>query len=363
MSIDVIAAVAFEANAPLQIETLQLDPPGAGEVLIEIKATGLCHSDLHAIEGKTPQYPFPMVCGHEGAGIVVECGPGVSSVQPGDHVIPAATPECRQCRNCISHRTNFCLDIVRNSASPRKYRYRGREVTQFAGCSTFAQMTVVGETSVAKIPKDVPFDIACYVACGVLTGVGAAVYGVDMRVGDSVAVFGLGGIGLNVLQGARIVGATKIIGIDTNPGKEAIARQFGMTHYINPGDTDVLTAIRDLTGGGVDFAFECVGNTKLLLQAINATQPGWGTTIGIGITGPKEQLEIVPNVMLTGRSWRGLLLGGARPRTHIPQMLEWYQSGVLRLDELITHRLPLSRINDGFDLMRRGESIRSVVVY
>lgn len=359
---DVRAAIAFEADKPLEVVEAQLSGPGPGEVLIQIKATGLCHSDLSVMEGKVPQYAFPIVLGHEGAGIVVECGEGVTSVKPGDHVVPAAVPECRQCRLCTSGRTNMCEQMF--VRAPSHISYKGESITSFCGTATFAEYAVIREIQLAKIRQDAPFDASCYVGCGVITGVGAALSTGKVFPGASVAVFGLGGIGLNVLQGAKIGGATRIIGVDLNPDREAVARKFGATDFINPKNVDdVVEHIQKLTGGGVDIAFECVGSEKLAQQAVMCTNVAWGKGVGVGIGGPETRLDFDPRAFLSGRSWTGSYLGGEKPRTAMPRLVDWYMDGFLNIDDLITHHISLDEINHGFDMMRSGEAIRTVITF
>ncbi|WP_353210036.1 S-(hydroxymethyl)glutathione dehydrogenase/class III alcohol dehydrogenase [Rhodovarius sp.] len=366
------AAVAWEAGKPLSIETVHLEGPKAGEVLVEIKATGLCHTDAYTLSGADPEGLFPAILGHEGAGIVREVGPGVTTLRPGDHVIPLYTPECRQCKTCLSQRSNLCTSIratqgkglMRDGTS--RFRCEQTQVMHYMGCSTFANFTVLPEIALAKIRQDAPFDIICYIGCGVTTGIGAVVNTAKVWPGANVAVFGLGGIGLNVLQGARMVGADKIIGVDINPARQEMARQFGMTHFINPdevGRDKVVQAIQDITDGGADFSFECVGNTTLMRQALECTHRGWGTSIIIGVAASGQEIATRPFQLVTGRNWRGTAFGGARGRTDVPKIVDWYMEGKISIDPLITHRLTLEQINHGFDLMHEGKSIRSVVIY
>ena len=366
------AAVAWEAGKPLSIETIQIEGPKAGEVLVEIKATGLCHTDAYTLSGADPEGLFPAILGHEGAGIVREIGPGVTSLRPGDHVIPLYTPECRQCKTCLSQRSNLCTAIRATQGKglmpdgTSRFRCEGTQVMHYMGCSTFANFTVLPEVALAKVRQDAPFDIICYIGCGVTTGIGAVVNTAKVWPGANVAVFGLGGIGLNVLQGARMVGADKIIGVDINPARQAMARQFGMTHFVNPdevGRDKVVQAIQDLTDGGADFSFECVGSTALMRQALECTHRGWGTSVIIGVAAAGQEIATRPFQLVTGRNWRGSAFGGARGRTDVPRIVDWYMEGKISIDPLITHRLSLDEINHGFDLMHEGTSIRSVVVY
>ena len=365
------AAVAYEAGKPLEIETLQLEGPRAGEVLVEIKATGICHTDEFTLSGADPEGLFPAVLGHEGAGIVVEVGAGVNSVQVGDHVIPLYTPECRQCEYCTSGKTNLCQAIrvtqgqgVMPDGSSR-FSIGRQKLFHYMGTSTFSNYTVLPEIAVARVREDAPFDKICYIGCGVTTGIGAVINTAKVRPGDNVVVFGLGGIGLNVIQGARLAGADKIVGVDINPGREALAANFGMTHFVNPGEVedDLVAYLVDLTGGGADYSFECVGNVDLMRQALECCHKGWGESIIIGVAGAGQEISTRPFQLVTGRVWRGTAFGGARGRTDVPKIVDWYMDGKINIDDLITHTMPLDRINDAFDLMHAGESIRSVVVY
>ncbi len=370
---DVRAAVAFEAGKPLEIETVQLEGPRAGEVLVEIKATGLCHTDKYTLSGADPEGLFPAILGHEGAGIVVEVGPGVTGLKPGDHVIPLYTPECRQCRSCLSRKTNLCTAIRATQGrglmpdGTSRFSFKGQPIGHYMGCSTFANYTVLPEIALAKVRPDAPFDTICYVGCGVTTGVGAVLFTAKVEYGASVVVFGLGGIGLNVIQGARMVGAAQIVGVDTNPAREAMARQFGMTHFVNPKDlgpdADLVGHLVELTGGGADYSFECVGNTTLMRQALECAHRGWGVSTIIGVAASGQEISTRPFQLVTGRRWIGSAFGGARGRTDVPKIVDWYMENKISIDPLITHRLPLERINEGFDLMARGESIRTVVLY
>ncbi|MGG5887433.1 S-(hydroxymethyl)glutathione dehydrogenase/class III alcohol dehydrogenase [Falsiroseomonas sp. HC035] len=366
------AAVAWAAGKPLSVTEVEIGGPRAGEVLVEVKATGLCHTDLYTLSGADPEGLFPAILGHEGAGIVREVGAGVTSVKPGDHVIPLYTPECRQCKTCLSQRSNLCTAIrgtqgkgVMPDGSSR-FSCEGSPVMHYMGCSTFANYTVLPEIAVAKVREDAPFEKICYIGCGVTTGIGAVINTAKVWPGANVAVFGLGGIGLNVIQGARMVGADRIIGIDLNNGREEMARKFGMTDFINPnevGHDKVVQAIVDLTGGGADFSFECIGNVKVMRQALECTHRGWGESIIIGVAGAGQEISTRPFQLVTGRSWRGTAFGGARGRTDVPKIVDWYMQGKIDIDSLITHVMPLDQINHGFELMERGESIRSVVVY
>jgi len=366
------AAVAWKAGEPLTIETIEIDGPKAGEVLVEIKATGICHTDAFTLSGADPEGLFPAILGHEGAGIVREVGLGVTSVKPGDHVIPLYTPECRQCKTCLSRRSNLCTAIratqgkgVMPDGSSR-FRCDGDPVFHYMGCSTFSNFTVLPEIALAKVREDAPFDKICYIGCGVTTGIGAVIYTAKVWPGANVAVFGLGGIGLNVIQGARMVGADKIVGIDLNPSKRVMAEKFGMTHFINPdevGRDKVVQAIIDLTGGGADFSFECIGNVHTMRQALECCHRGWGESIIIGVAGAGQEISTRPFQLVTGRVWRGTAFGGARGRTDVPKIVDWYMDGKINIDDLITHTMPLDDINRAFDLMHEGTSIRSVVVY
>ena len=364
------AAVAWKAGAPLTIETVDLEGPRAGEVLVEIKATGICHTDHYTLSGADPEGLFPAILGHEGAGVVLECGPGVTTLKPGDHVIPLYTPECRQCKFCLSRKTNLC-QLIRGTQGKglmpdgsSRFSIDGKPLLHYMGTSTFANHTVVPEIALAKIRPDAPFDKVCYIGCGVTTGVGAVLFTAGVEAGANVVVFGLGGIGLNVIQGARMVGADRIIGIDLNPGREAMARQFGMTHFINPKEVpNVVDAIVQLTDGGADYSFECIGNTTTMRQALECCHKGWGRSIIIGVAAAGQEIATRPFQLVTGRKWEGSAFGGARGRTDVPKIVDWYMDGKISIDPLITHTLKLEDINHGFELMERGESIRSVVVY
>jgi len=364
------AAVAWKAGAPLTIETVDLEGPKAGEVLVEIKATGICHTDQYTLSGADPEGLFPAILGHEGAGIVLDVGPGVTSLQKGDHVIPLYTPECRQCKFCLSRKTNLCQQIRSTQGrglmpdATSRFSIGGQPILHYMGTSTFANHIVVPEIALAKIRKDAPFDKVCYIGCGVTTGVGAVIFSAKVEAGANVVVFGLGGIGLNVVQAARMVGADKIIGVDLNPAREAMARQFGMTHFINPKDVpNVVDAIVQLTDGGADYSFECIGNTTTMRQALECCHKGWGRSLIIGVAAAGQEISTRPFQLVTGRKWEGSAFGGARGRTDVPKIVDWYMEGKISIDPLITHTLKLEDINHGFDLMARGESIRSVVVY
>ena len=364
------AAVAFQAGKPLEIVTLDLEGPKAGEVLVEIKATGVCHTDAYTLSGNDPEGLFPAILGHEGAGVVLEVGPGVTSLVPGDHVIPLYTPECRNCKFCLSGRTNLCQAIRTTQGKglmpdgTSRFSYKGQQILHYMGTSTFANHTVLPEIALAKIRKDAPFEKVCYIGCGVTTGVGAVINTAKVRPGSNVAVFGLGGIGLNVLQGARMVGADKIIGVDLNPEREAMARKFGMTHFINPKDTpDVVAAIAELTDGGVDYSFECIGNVNVMRQALECCHKGWGESVIIGVAGAGQEIATRPFQLVTGRVWKGSAFGGAKGRTDVPKIVDWYMDGKIAIDDLITHVMPLEDINKAFDLMHHGESIRTVVTF
>jgi S-(hydroxymethyl)glutathione dehydrogenase / alcohol dehydrogenase len=369
---EVRAAVAYKAGEPLSIETVELDGPKAGEVMVEIKATGICHTDEFTLSGADPEGLFPAILGHEGAGIVVEVGADVKSVKKGDHVIPLYTPECRECKTCLSKRSNLCTAIRSTQGQglmpdgTSRFRLGGERVFHYMGCSTFANYTVLPEIAVAKVREDAPFDKICYIGCGVTTGVGAVIYTAKVWPGANVAVFGLGGIGLNVIQGAKMVGADKIIGIDLNETKRPMAEKFGMTHFINPdevGRDKVVQAVVDLTGGGADFSFECIGNVHTMRQALECCHRGWGESVIIGVAGAGQEIATRPFQLVTGRVWRGTAFGGARGRTDVPKIVDWYMEGKVNIDDLITHTMPLDKINDAFDLMHAGKSIRSVVVF
>jgi len=364
------AALALAAGQPLVIDTVDVDGPRAGEVLIEIRATGVCHTDEFTLSGKDPEGLFPCILGHEGAGVVVDLGPGVTSLKKGDHVIPLYTPECRQCEYCLSGKTNLCQAIRETQGrgvmpdGTSRFRMGGKSVLHYMGTSTFSNYTVLPEIAVAKIREDAPFDKVCYIGCGVTTGIGAVINTAKVEPGANVAVFGLGGIGLNVLQGARLVGAGMIIGVDTNPGKRAMAESFGMTHFINPNDVDnVVQEIIRLTRGGVDYSFECIGNVQVMRQALECCHKGWGESIIIGVAPAGAEISTRPFQLVTGRVWRGSAFGGAKGRRDVPRIVDWYMDGKIRIDEMITHTMPLKDINRAFDLMHSGESIRSVVIF
>jgi S-(hydroxymethyl)glutathione dehydrogenase/alcohol dehydrogenase len=365
------AALATRAGEKLIIETVDLDGPRAGEVLVEIKATGVCHTDEFTRSGADPEGLFPAILGHEGAGIVVDIGPGVTSVKKGDHVIPLYTPECRQCKSCLSHKTNLCTAIRATQGKglmpdgTSRFSLGGELVHHYMGCSTFSNFTVMPEIAVAKIRPDAPFDKVCYIGCGVTTGIGAVINTAKVEPGAYVVVFGLGGIGLNVVQGARIAGADKIIGVDLNPAREALARKFGLTHFVNPKDVrgDLVPHLVELTGGGADYSFECIGNVDVMRQALECCHRGWGVSVIIGVAGSGQEIKTRPFQLVTGRVWKGTAFGGARGRTDVPKIVDWYMDGKISIDDLITHTLPLNRINDAFDLMHAGESIRTVVTF
>ncbi|HEX9465270.1 MAG TPA: S-(hydroxymethyl)glutathione dehydrogenase/class III alcohol dehydrogenase [Alphaproteobacteria bacterium] len=368
---DVRAAVAYEPGKPLVIETVQLEGPKVGEVLVEIKATGICHTDEFTRSGADPEGLFPAIFGHEGAGIVVDVGPGVATLKNGDHVIPLYIPECRQCKACLSGKTNLCTSIratqgkgVMPDGSSRFSR-AGKPIHHYMGCSTFANFTVVPEIALAKIREDAPFDKVCYIGCGVTTGIGAVINTAKVEPGANVAVFGLGGIGLNVIQGARMAGANMIVGVDINPRRKTLAEKFGMTHFVNPKEVggDLVAHLVDLTNGGADYSFECIGNVDLMRQALECCHRGWGVSVIIGVAGAGQEIRTRPFQLVTGRVWKGTAFGGARGRRDVPRIVDWYMDKKINIDDLITHTMPLAKINDGFDLMHRGESIRSVVLY
>jgi S-(hydroxymethyl)glutathione dehydrogenase / alcohol dehydrogenase len=368
---DVRAAVAHAAGKPLTIETVQLEGPRTGEVLVELKATGICHTDKFTLSGEDPEGMFPAILGHEGAGIVREVGRGVASLQPGDHVIPLYTPECRECDYCLSRKTNLCQKIRITQGRGQmpdgtsRFSLNGKPVLHYMGCSTFSNFTVLPEISLAKVRKDAPFETICYIGCGVTTGIGAVIFTAKVEPGANVVVFGLGGIGLNVIQGAKLAGADMIVGVDINPQREALGRKFGMTHFVNPEEVkgDIVPHLVELTRGGADYSFECVGNTTLMRQALECCHKGWGVSTVIGVAGAGQEISTRPFQLVTGRVWKGSAFGGARGRTDVPKIVDWYMDKKINIDDLITHKLPLDRINEGFDLMAKGESIRSVVVY
>ena len=364
------AAVAFKAGEPLEIVDVDLEGPGDGEVLVEIKATGICHTDAFTLSGDDPEGAFPAILGHEGAGIVVETGAGVKSVKAGDHVIPLYTPECRECDFCLHPRTNLCQAIRATQGQglmpdgTSRFSLDGKQILHYMGCSTFSNYTVLPEIAVARVREDAPFDKICYIGCGVTTGVGAVVFDAKVEPGSNVVVFGLGGIGLNVIQGAKMIGAGRIIGIDINPAREALGKKFGMTDFINPKDVDnVVDTIVQKTGGGADYSFECIGNVNTMRQALECCHKGWGESIIIGVAGAGQEISTRPFQLVTGRVWKGTAFGGARGRTDVPRIVDWYMDGRINIDDLITHTMPLEKINDAFHLMHEGESIRSVVIY
>ena len=367
---DVRAAVANEAGKPLSVETVQLEGPGPGEVLVEIRATGICHTDAYTLSGADPEGLFPSIMGHEGAGVVVDTGPGVRSVVKGDHVIPLYTPECRECKFCRSGKTNLCGAIRETQGQglmpdgTSRFSREGERLFHYMGTSTFSNYTVLPEIAVARIRKDAPFDKVCYIGCGVTTGLGAVMNTAKVEPGSNVAVFGLGGIGLNVIQGARIVGADRIIGVDINADKRPLAEKFGMTDFINPTVVDdVVASIVDLTSGGVDYSFECIGNVDVMRQALECCHKGWGESIIIGVAASGKEISTRPFQLVTGRVWRGTAFGGARGRTDVPGIVDWYMDGKINIDDLITHTMPLDDINQAFELMHEGKSIRSVVTF
>ena len=365
------AAVAYQAGKPLAIETVELEGPRAGEVLVELKATGVCHTDEFTRSGADPEGLFPAIFGHEGAGVVVEVGPGVGSVKKGDHVIPLYTPECRQCKSCLSRKTNLCTAIRTTQGQglmpdgTSRFSIGGQKVHHYMGCSTFSNYTVLPEIAVARIREDAPFDKVCYIGCGVTTGIGAVINTAKVEPGSNVVVFGLGGIGLNVIQGARLAGANKIIGVDLNPKRKALAEQFGMTHFVNPKEVqgDLVPWLVNLTDGGADYSFECIGNVDVMRQALECCHRGWGVSVIIGVAGAGQEIRTRPFQLVTGRVWKGTAFGGARGRSDVPKIVDWYMDRKIQIDPLITHTLPLERINEAFELMHQGESIRSVVVY
>ncbi len=368
---DVRAAVAFEAGKPLEIVTVQLEGPKEGEVMIELKATGICHTDAFTLSGDDPEGVFPAILGHEGAGVVVEVGAGVKSLKKGDHVIPLYTPECRQCEYCLNPKTNLCQAIRETQGKgvmpdgTGRFSYKGKPVLHYMGCSTFANFSVLPEIALAKVREDAPFEAICYIGCGVTTGIGAVINTAKVEPGSKVVVFGLGGIGLNVIQAARLVGASQIVGVDTNPARRKQAERFGMTHFVNPAEvgSDLVAYLVSLTGGGADYSFECIGNVDVMRQALECCHKGWGEAIIIGVAGAGQEIRTRPFQLVTGRVWRGTAFGGARGRTDVPKIVDWYMDGKINIDDLITHKMPLNDINRAFELMHKGESIRSVVVY
>jgi S-(hydroxymethyl)glutathione dehydrogenase/alcohol dehydrogenase len=367
---DIRAAVAWEAGQPLSIETVQLEGPQAGEVLVEIKATGVCHTDAYTLSGQDPEGLFPAILGHEGAGVVVDVGPEVKSLQPGDHVIPLYVPECRQCAYCLSFKTNLCQAIRTTQGQGlmpdggRRFSCRGQKLFHYMGTSTFANYTVVPEIALAKIRPDAPFDKVCYIGCGVTTGIGAVLNTAKVQAGSTVIVFGLGGIGLNVVQGAKWVGARMIVGVDINPQRRLLAEKMGMTHFVNPQELagDLVAYLVELTAGGADYTFECIGNVQVMRQALEACHKGWGVSTIIGVAGAGEEIATRPFQLVTGRVWQGTAFGGARGRTDVPKIVDWYMEGLINIDDLITHTLPLERINEAFALMHQGDSIRTVIM-
>ena len=363
------AAVAHKAGEPLTIETVELDGPKEGEVLVEIKATGICHTDEFTLSGADPEGVFPAILGHEGAGVVVDVGKNVTSVKKGDHVIPLYTPECRQCGYCTSGKTNLCQAIRETQGQgvmpdgTSRFSIGGENLFHYMGTSTFANHTVMPEIAVAKIREDAPFDKVCYIGCGVTTGLGAVMNTAKVEPGTNCVVFGLGGIGLNVIQGLRIAGADMIVGVDLNPARKEMAERFGMTHFVNPSEVegDMVPYLVDLTKGGADYSFECIGNVEVMRTALECAHKGWGESIIIGVAPAGAEIATRPFQLVTGRTWKGTAFGGARGRTDVPKIVDWYMDGKINVDDLITHTMPLDDINNGFDLMRAGESIRSVV--
>ena len=369
---DVSAAVARQAGQPLTIETVQLDGPQDGEVLVEIKATGICHTDAFTLSGDDPEGAFPAILGHEGAGVVVDVGKGVTTLKKGDHVIPLYTPECRVCEYCLNPKTNLCQAIRETQGQgvmpdgSSRFSSNGAPILHYMGTSTFANFTVVPEIALAKVREDAPFDKICYIGCGVTTGLGAVMNTAKVEPGSNVIIFGLGGIGLNVIQGARMVGANMIIGVDMNNSKKALGEKFGMTHFVNPreiGSDDVVNHLVELTKGGADYTFEAIGNVTTMRQALESAHKGWGVSVIIGVAPAGAEIATPPFQLVTGRVWKGTAFGGARGRTDVPKIVDWYMDGKINIDDLITHTLPLDRINEGFDLMHEGKSIRSVVKF
>lgn len=368
---DVKAAIAFGAGQPLRLETIQLAPPKDGEVLVEIKATGVCHTDAFTLSGADPEGLFPAILGHEGAGIVVEVGTGVKSLKPGDHVIPLYTPECRNCEYCLSGKTNLCQAIRVTQGQglmpdgTSRFSFEGQPIYHYMGTSTFANYTVLPEIALAKIRKDAPFDKVCYIGCGVTTGIGAVINTAKVEPGAKVVVFGLGGIGLNVVQGARMVGAGMIVGVDLNPDRQALAKKLGMTHFVNPKEIegDLVAHLVELTKGGADYSFECIGNVKVMRQALECCHKGWGTSVIVGVAGAGQEISTRPFQLVTGRVWKGTAFGGARGRTDVPKIVDWYMEGKINIDDLITKVMPIEQINEAFDLLHRGEVIRAVLTF
>jgi len=365
------AAVAYEAGKPLVVEEVDLEGPKAGEVMVKLAATGICHTDEFTRSGGDPEGLFPAIFGHEGAGVVVEVGPGVTSVAKDDHVIPLYAPECRACKSCLSRKTNLCTAIRSTQGKglmpdgTSRFSIKGKRIHHYMGCSTFSSYTVLPEIALAKIRRDAPFEKVCYIGCGVTTGIGAVINTAKVEAGANVVVFGLGGIGLNVIQGARMVGADKSVGVDINPAREALGRKFGMTHFVNPKEVkgDLVAHLVELTGGGADYSFECVGNVELMRQALECCHRGWGVSVIVGVAGAGKEISTRPFQLVTGREWKGTAFGGARGRTDVPKIVDWYMDKKIDIDSLITHVLPLDRINEGFDLMHEGTSIRAVVTY
>jgi S-(hydroxymethyl)glutathione dehydrogenase/alcohol dehydrogenase len=365
------AAVAFEAGKPLEIVEVDLEGPKEGEVLVEIKATGVCHTDEFTISGADPEGLFPAIMGHEGAGIVVDVGAGVKSLKKGDHVIPLYTPECRECEYCLNPKTNLCQKIRATQGKglmpdgTSRFSYKGKMVHHYMGCSTFSNYTVLPEIALAKVRDDAPFGKICYIGCGVTTGVGAVINTAKVEEGSNCIVFGLGGIGLNVIQGLRLAGAAMIVGVDLNPDRESWGRRFGLTHFVDPSkvDGDLVAHLVNLTNGGADYTFECIGNVKVMRIALEACHKGWGQSIIIGVAGAGQEIATRPFQLVTGRVWKGTAFGGARGRTDVPKIVDWYMAGKIEIDPMITHTMPLERINDAFDLMHKGQSIRSVVLF
>ena len=365
------AAVARAAGKPLEIEEIELAGPRTGEVLVEIRATGVCHTDEFTLSGADPEGKFPAILGHEGAGVVVEVGAGVTSVAPGDHVIPLYTPECRQCKTCTSHKSNLCTAIRATQGQglmpdgTSRFSGKGGTIFHYMGTSTFANHIVLPEIAVARVRKDAPFEKICYIGCGVTTGIGAVLNTAKVTAGANAVVFGLGGIGLNVIQGLRLAGANKIVGVDLNPARRSMAEEFGMTHFVNPRDVsgDLVPHLVELTDGGADYSFECIGNVEVMRQALECCHRGWGESIIIGVAGAGQEIKTRPFQLVTGRVWKGTAFGGARGRTDVPKIVDWYMDGKIRIDPLITHVLPLERINEAFELMHAGKSIRTVVTF
>jgi len=365
------AAIATKAGEPLSIETVTLDGPREGEVLVEIKATGVCHTDAFTLSGDDPEGIFPAILGHEGAGVVVDCGPSVTTLKKGDHVIPLYVPECRQCKSCLSGKTNLCTSIRETQGQgvmpdgSSRFSIGGDKIFHYMGTSTFANHTVVPEIALAKVREDAPFDKICYIGCGVTTGIGAVITTAQVEPGANVVVFGLGGIGLNVVQGARLAGANMIVGIDLNPARKEMAERFGMTHFVNPSelDGDLVPYLVDLTDGGADYSFECIGNVNTMRQALECAHRGWGESIIVGVAGAGQEISTRPFQLVTGRVWKGTAFGGAKSRRDVPKIVDWYMDGKIEIDPMITHTMPLDQINDAFDLMHKGESIRSVITF